>query len=540
MDTKELKQKILDLAIRGKLVPQDPNDEPASVLLERIREQKQQMVKEGKLKAKDVKNDTIIYKGEDNLHYEKFADGTVKCIEDEIPFEVPEGWVWCRLKSLAAPHEHSFADGPFGSNLKTEHYTKNKEVRIIQLNNIGELIWKNNGIKYTTFCHAKTLNRCKSYPGDIVIAKMMPAGRAIIIPDVDNIYVISSDCVRLQLPKTIDNNYIMYMINSTTINEAILKTVQGIGRSRTSLSKLKEIIVPLPNLVEQQKIAKKIYDLLSHIDSIDNNISYINNFAETVKTKILDLAIRGKLVPQNPNDEPASVLLEQIRIEKEELIKQGKIKRDKKESLIFRGDDNLHYEKFADGTVKCIEDEIPFEVPEGWEWCRLKSICTKIIDGSHNPPKGLNVETPYIMASSRNIILDKISDLNNVRYLTENDFIKENIRTNLQIDDILLTTVATLGRSCIYKGTPNNLCFQRSVTIIKTLILPLYLKFYFDSPFFQQFIKENSTGTAQKGFYLNQLEMTLICIPPLDYQKQMVKTITDFMLVVSNIEKSMY
>ncbi|MBQ3544469.1 MAG: restriction endonuclease subunit S, partial [Lachnospiraceae bacterium] len=100
MDTKALRQKILDLAIRGKLVPQDPNDEPASVLLERIRAEKQQMVKEGKLKAKDIKNDTIIYKGEDNLHYEKFQDGTVKCIEDEIPFEVPEGWAWTRVSSL--------------------------------------------------------------------------------------------------------------------------------------------------------------------------------------------------------------------------------------------------------------------------------------------------------------------------------------------------------------------------------------------------------------------------------------------------------
>ena len=100
MDTKALRQKILDLAIRGKLVPQDPNDEPAEVLLERIREQKQQMFKEGKLKKKDIKNDTIIFKGEDNLHYEKFQDGTVKCIEDEIPFEVPEGWAWCRLLPL--------------------------------------------------------------------------------------------------------------------------------------------------------------------------------------------------------------------------------------------------------------------------------------------------------------------------------------------------------------------------------------------------------------------------------------------------------
>ena len=100
MDTKALRQKILDLAIRGKLVPQDPNDEPASVLLERIRAEKQQMVKDGKLKPKDIKNDTIIFVGEDNLHYEKFQDGSVKCIEDEIPFEVPEGWAWCRLGNI--------------------------------------------------------------------------------------------------------------------------------------------------------------------------------------------------------------------------------------------------------------------------------------------------------------------------------------------------------------------------------------------------------------------------------------------------------
>ena len=100
MDTKALRQKILDLAIRGKLVPQDPKDEPAAVLLERIRAEKQRMVKDGKLKPKDIKNDTVIFKGDDNLHYEKFQDGTVKCIEDEIPFELPEGWSWTRLGSL--------------------------------------------------------------------------------------------------------------------------------------------------------------------------------------------------------------------------------------------------------------------------------------------------------------------------------------------------------------------------------------------------------------------------------------------------------
>lgn len=108
MDTKALRQKILDLAIRGKLVPQDPNDEPAEVLLERIREQKQQMFKEGKLKKKDIKNDTIIFKGEDNLHYEKFQDGTVKCIEDEIPFEVPEGWAWTRFSAITINRDSEY------------------------------------------------------------------------------------------------------------------------------------------------------------------------------------------------------------------------------------------------------------------------------------------------------------------------------------------------------------------------------------------------------------------------------------------------
>ena len=110
MDTKALRQKVLDLAIRGKLVPQNPNDEPASVLLERIRQQKQQMVKEGKLKAKDIKNDTIIFVGEDNLHYEKFADGSVKCIEDEIPFELPEGWAWTRLGNLCAAIQYGLSN----------------------------------------------------------------------------------------------------------------------------------------------------------------------------------------------------------------------------------------------------------------------------------------------------------------------------------------------------------------------------------------------------------------------------------------------
>ena len=254
------------IAIRGKLVPQDSNDEPASVLLERIRAEKEELIKQGKIKRD--KKESIIFKGEDNSYYENISNNTI-CIDEEVPFDLPDGWIWCRLKSLADPHENSFVDGPFGSNLKTDHYTDRREVRIIQLNNIGEFTWKNNGIKYTTYSHAETLSRCKSYPGDIVIAKMMPAGRAIIIPDIEDVYVISSDCVRLQLPNYIDKRYVMYMINSPTINKSVMKNVQGIGRTRTSLSKLKELLVPIPPYKQQCQISATFDKSLFYFDTIN-------------------------------------------------------------------------------------------------------------------------------------------------------------------------------------------------------------------------------------------------------------------------------
>ena len=264
------KSKILDLAIRGKLVPQDPNDEPASILLERIRTEKEELIKQGIIKRD--KKESIIFKGDDNSYYENINENTI-CINDDLPYELPCGWSWCKLMSISAPCDNSFVDGPFGSNLKTEHYTENREVRIIQLNNIGEFVWRNNGIKYTTFEHAETLKRCVSYPEDIVIAKMMPAGRTIIIPHLEKKYVISSDCVRLRLAKQIDNKYVMYMLNSPTINSIISGDVHGIGRSRTSLSKLKEIIIPLPPISEQNKIVQVIETVFTHFDAILSSIS---------------------------------------------------------------------------------------------------------------------------------------------------------------------------------------------------------------------------------------------------------------------------
>ncbi len=510
MDTNKLRQKILDMAIRGKLVPQDPNDEPASVLLERIRNEKQRMVQDGKLKKRDIKNDTIIFRGDDNLHYEKFQDGSVKCIEDEIPFEVPEGWAWCRLK-----HVCTMAAGKAKptDQIMTEPFEGCYPC------------FGGNGIRgyvdeYNQDGIFSIVGRQGALCGNINIAK----GK----------FYATEHAVVTTLFSGIDFNWSNYVLEALQLNSY----ATGAAQPGLSVANVLNVFVPVPPTQEQVHIGIRIAEFIKIIENIEDEKENLQTLISSAKSKILDLAIRGKLVPQNPNDEPASVLLERIRAEKEELIKAGKIKRDKKESIIFRGEDNSYYEKVGK-VIKNIDNEIPFTIPDSWKWCRLKTICKKIVDGSHNPPKGLDFVTPYIMASSRNIIENTISDLSNVRYLNKENFIKEHSRTNVKINDILLTTVATLGRSCIYKGKPENLCFQRSVTVITSCILPTYLKLFFDAPYFQNIIVKSATGTAQKGFYLNQLENVLICIPPLAEQDKISCGISSIFYYLDLIEKSL-
>ena len=183
--------------------------------------------------------------------------------------------------------------------------------------------------------------------------------------------------------------------------------------------------------------------------------------------------------------------------------------------------DNLPYEKVGKNEPICIADEVPFDIPENWEWVRLESICTKLVDGDHNPPKGCSYETTYVMVSSTNINDDCIVELEKVRYLEKNIFDKENERTNAATGDIFFTSVGSLGRSCVYEGGLN-ICFQRSVSVIHTLIFNYYLKYCLDSAYIQQKIVREATGTAQKGFYLNQLALLLIPIPPIEEQHRIV------------------
>ena len=289
MNTKQLRQKILDLAIRGKLVPQDPNDEPASVLLERIKAEKEKLIKEGKIKRSKKSATTA-----DKPHYPD-------C-------NLPSGWVWVKLEDIAI----DMADGPFGSNLKSTHYTTDREVRIIQLSNIGEYGWRDDNVRYTTFEHARDIQRSVVDSGDIVIAKMMPAGRAIICPNKDKAYVLSSDAVKLKPSSLLNIYYLLYAINSPLFQNQVNENVQGVTRLRTSIAKLKSYYFPLPPLNEQTRIVDSLIHYLGIIDNIQGSVSNIKGYVVKVKSKILELAISGKLVPQDPADEPAEELLRRI------------------------------------------------------------------------------------------------------------------------------------------------------------------------------------------------------------------------------------
>ena len=257
---------------------------------------------------------------------------------------------------------------------------------------------------------------------------------------------------------------------------------------------------------------------------------------QQLKNSILQMAVQGKLVPQDPNDEPASVLLERIRKEKEQLIKEGKIKKEKNPSYIFRGADNLPYEKVGKNEPVCIAEEVPFDIPESWEWVRLANICTKLVDGDHNPPKGEAIRTSFIMASSTNINNDTLVDLEKVRFLSETVFIRENERTQASVGDIFFTSVGSLGRSCVYQGGLN-ICFQRSVSVLTTLVYNYYLKYFFDSGYVQQKVFAEATGTAQKGFYLNQMAKLIVPVPPLPEQHRIVEGIRSILPLLTEYSK---
>jgi len=390
MNGKQLKNSILQWAIQGKLVPQDPNDEPASVLLERIRAEKARLVKEKKIK-KD-KNESIIYRGDDNSYYEKFlATGEVKCIDEEIPFEIPKGWEWSKLSNVIELLS--------GQDFIPEKYNSS-----------------NQGIPYITGASNivngnLAINRWTETPtvigklGDLLIVCKGSGVGKMCICNVDKIHIARQIQIIRNFSNAISLSYVKSVVEANL--QTIISNAQGVipGISREHILNL---LIPLPPTNEQYEIDKKLQEILPFIDryaksqeALDKlNVELLGN----LKKSILQEAVQGRLVQQIAEEGTGEELLEQIKLEKQQLIKEGKLKKSAlTDSVIFRGDDNKYYERINAQTV---EIELPFEYPNNWSVLRLKDIC-QLIDGEKRNGKGICLDAKYLRGKSSATIVEK-------------------------------------------------------------------------------------------------------------------------------------
>ena len=480
IDTAALREKVLDLAIRGKLVSQDPNDEPASVLLERIHEQKLQMVREGKLKAKDVKDDTIIFKGDDNCYYEKYSDGSVKNIQDEIPFDLPVGWAWSRLKTLSASIQ-------YGVNDSAKTSGSHRLLRITDIQN-GSVNW--NTVPYTTVNDTKyslSIN-------DIVFARTgATVGKSFLIKEVPALAVYASYLIRIRLVEPRCANYIYKFFNSSNYWAQITDKSIGVGQPNCNGTSLSQLFIPVPPLNEQVSILTIVENILSLIEHIDVSKCEIEECARQIKSKILELAIQGKLVPQDENDEPANVLLERIRTER-----KAKLGKKYVESYIFKGDDNCYYENNVNNPV-----EIPFVLPKNWAFSRLADIAW-LEDGVKIDGEQL----PYLDAKT-------IRGKQTASMLSCGKVIEKGMQVILVDGENSGEVFEVPCRG--YIGSTFKV-LQVSYGIEKS-----YVKLILD--FYKNLFKDNKTGSAIPHLNKKIFKSLIVAIPPVGEQKLIVEKV---------------
>ena len=520
MDTKALRQKVLDLAIRGKLVPQDPNDEPASVLLERIRLQKQQMVKEGKLKPKDIKNDTIIFVGEDSLHYEKFADGSVKCIEDEIPFDLPEGWAWVRLGSIAGMALGKMLDGAKNKG-SLRPYLRNINVRwgTFELSDVLEMRFEDSELERYSICH-----------GDLVICEGGEPGRCAVWQS-EEVVFYQKALHRVRAIEVLPE-YLYYVIRHFILSNQYERYYTGSTIKHLTGQSLQILPIPLPPLSEQRSIVKILQRIIKSIDKIETEKNEALSLVSLAKSKVLDLAIRGQLVPQDPTDEPASILLERIRAEKEELIRQGRIKRDKRESIIFRGEDNSYYEKVG-SRAKNIDDQIPFELPDGWAWCRGYSC----FDGMEsNKPTGDFFD--YIDIDA---IDNRLHRIKAAKHLPVSEAPSRASRA-VHNGSVLFSLVRPYLENIALVEERYSHCIVSTgfyVCNSNGVLLPEFMFFLMISGYVVNGLNQFMKGDNSPSISKEDIESWLYPIPPLDEQKSICVKLNTVFTLLENLEKSL-
>lgn len=539
MNGKQLKNSILQWAIQGKLVPQDPNDEPASVLLDKIRQEKERLIKEKKIKRD--KNASIIYRGEDNSYYEKvLATGEVKCIDEEIPFDVPQGWEWCRLGELIS-YQNGYA------YTSSELNKEGKGLPVIKSGNLMtyEVVLKPNN-DYVENPSTKMLASAIK-KGDLLMCLSSqsdnpePLGKTAIYK-VNNTALLNQRVLKMRPWLEDMLEYIYYAINSEYFHYTVSHQGGGSAQANLKLGHVLSMLIPLAPLKEEIRIVDKINTIMPLVHQYETTFlkqkKLNSELNDRLKSAILQEAIQGKLVPQIAEEGTAKEQLEQIKTEKQKLVKAGKLKKSAlNDSVIFRDDDNKYWEKTEDGTV-CIDEEIPFEIPSNWAWVRLDDICSFIHRGKS--PKYSPIKKYPVVAQKCNQ-WDGFS-IEKAKFIEPQSISSYNEEYFLQDRDLMWnsTGLGTLGRIAIYYMilNPYELAVADShVTVIrpyKTHIVSEYLYYYFASNTVQSVIEDKSDGsTKQKELATKTVKAYLVPIPPFAEQQRIVQKIKSVTSIMS-------
>ena len=461
----------------------------------------------------------------DNLPYEKVGKNEPVCIANEVPFEIPDSWEWVRLGDYAEKVTDQVASGSFASLRANVPSLKEPDYAImVKTADFSNGFTRN--LTYTTKHGYDFLENSNLFGGELILSNIGSIGKCFIVPKLDCKMTLAPNSVMIRLTDERLRDYLYNFILSPQGFMALTSITSGTAMKKFNKTDLKTILIPVPPLEEQTRIVNKIEELQQYIDQYtltEIKLSKLNlAFPELLKKSILQEAIQGKLVPQDPNDEPASVLLERIRAEKQRLIKEGKIKKDKHESVIFRRD-NSHYEKL-DGIERCIDDEIPFEIPESWEWERWGNISESIQYGYNAPAK-----------DNGRIKMVRISDIQNNAIFWDTvpfcEIEESDIRTYLlQANDILFArTGGTVGKSYLVQEIPEEAIYAGYLirTRYSQRLCPQYLKYFMESELYWSQLRNGTIATAQPNCNGKTLGKMLLPIPPLPEQYRIVERVND-------------
>ena len=512
MNGKQLKNSILQWAIQGKLVPQDPNDEPASMLLERIRTEKAKLVKEKKIK-KD-KNESIIYRGDDNSYYEKFlATGEVKCIDEEIPFEIPQGWEWERWGNISQSIQ-------YGYNAPALEKGIIKMVRISDIQN-NKVLWEK--VPYCII-EEKDIETYLLEVNDILFARTGgTVGKSFLVEEIPEPAIYAGYLIRTRYSQELCPQYLKSFMESQLYWEQLKSGTIATAQPNCNGKTLGRILLPIPPKAEQIRLVQKLASLIPVLYRYAKTQQDLDNLNEVINDKlkksILQEAIQGKLVPQFSEEGTAHELLDQIQQEKQKLVKEGKLKKSTlTNSVIYKSDDNKYYEQI-DKENKEITEDILFDLPNKWQWCRIGTIFM------HNNGKQLN------KGNSKGKLMKYITTSN----LYWDGFVLDNLKEmpfeNNEIDrcmavkgDLLVCEGGDIGRSCIW-NYDFPIMLQNHIHKLRPYI-PLCTKFfYYIFNLYNLAGLIGGKGIGIQGFSSKALHNTLVPLPPLKEQYRIVTQI---------------